>query len=1323
MKKKILTLLISVITCITISASYTQQVEITIDKGLSCNAVRSFARDYYGRLWVGTTNGANLISNGTIRQYQYFTIGKDDIVAGDVISIGCSKRAIIATTNYIIDFDPDNDSTRLVTFEGKSLRTEYIMMNGDSAYFYNMPLSAVMVYDLNTGTTSMVAQFPSERQFHFTKLLQLSSDPNQILLVEDDRGIYHLNTTTGILSHMDSLGYGMVSRSVFIDSKDILWIAYKESGITGYYVKSGFDMIAHYDASVSDLFKDAITCLVEMPDGNLLVCTGAHGLSILNRKTGKIDNSLLGKIDPLHVLCAQVNPQDNELILGTLHRGIVTLRQSFFHNINTDIIEHGVETYSIPISGYQESDGTLWLGSAGFGLSRFNEETEQQTLYPSTSGMRISGICSFDNDNLLITDRSQGLFLFNKRTGRTTPALFMADAGINISSSRLTNLKTITTPDGDIMLFNCNGRHLIYRRAIREIREIVLQKNGEENRGVVVDVKAQPSHATVVCNGCIYEIDYRTLLARLVFQSQEDDQSDISNVVEDSHGIIWACSPDEVLSYDPRANKLSRIMDNKDYGVFLSMSIDRHDHLWITTDKAFMIMIDTNDKDFKEPFTYYGRDCGTMLNFLPGFSIVSASGYVYFPNTSGILIINPDDVSIRYNSNPYPVSLTKIVLDGTIHESSGARQDRALSLPNKYSLLNVDIAIDQFDPTRPVSLKYELHKKGRPYPVSQTITTSTEFSIPKSTHGLFTLTVSQRTIQGWSEPQEILSYNVARPFIMTVPAYLLIIAIIISISVTISKIGISLKQIDMDRAINAQENKHKDDKISLLSNLAHELRTPLSLIYNPVKDMLDEKAVKGIDYDRLERIFNQVQKMTEMVNTILDKGTTDISKSDIVLENIDLNEWLGKIIEDFKIDCYAKGLKTQFEPMPNLGKVDMDVHMMETAFNNIMSNAIKYSDTGTITVTTGHSKGSVWIKVHDEGRGFTCRPEELFKRYYRENENIPGYGLGLSHAKLMIELLDGSIKAEKNDGPGATFTIEIPDNLGEKLHTAPAKPQVPAMAESTDFGNIEEPVQTDEVNFDTKSMTLLIVDDQDDILQFIKDEYSTLFKTIYTAHDGKEALDLIRQRMPNVVVSDIMMPRMNGFELCKTIKTDLELSSIPVILLTSRSDPKNQDMGYKMGADSFLPKPFDSKLLYKIIRSQLKNRYEIKRQYATSFFTAISEDQTFSAADEQFVLKLNRFIRENISNTMLGVDMVVDHMNVSRTTLFNKMNNLVGASTNKYIRRIRIDMAKEMLAKTNKSVGIIAEETGFSESQYFSTVFKQETGMTPSQYKDSLRKL
>ena len=416
-----------------------------------------------------------------------------------------------------------------------------------------------------------------------------------------------------------------------------------------------------------------------------------------------------------------------------------------------------------------------------------------------------------------------------------------------------------------------------------------------------------------------------------------------------------------------------------------------------------------------------------------------------------------------------------------------------------------------------------------------------------------------------------------------------------------------------------------------------------------------------------------------------------------------------------------KGLKLEFMPSDKLETVFLDRKVVEIAVTNIITNAIKFSDTGTITISTGLQDNNISISVHDEGRGFSCKPEELFKRYNTEHEFVPGYGMGLSYSRFLIELLEGTITASRNDGPGSTFTIEIPADLAEKNLRKTSRPHVPLTEDNETVNDIQvDQTVPDEFDFDTKSMTLLIVDDQDDILQFIKNEYAPLFKTIYTAHDGKEGLDIIRQHIPNVVVSDIMMPRMNGFELCRTIKTDLELSSIPVILLTSRSDPKNQDMGYKMGADSFLPKPFDSKLLYKIIRSQLKNRFDIKRQYASSFITTISEEQTFSAADEQFVLKLNRFIKDNLANSMLGVDMIVDHMGVSRTTLFNKMNALVGVSTNKYIRRIRIEVAKEMLAKTTKPVGTIADETGFSESQYFSTVFKQETGMTPSQYKESL---
>ncbi len=1148
-----LTLLMSFLTA---SARYIQSAQIGTEKGLSCNAVRTLSRDTYGRLWVGTINGANLISNGSVRQYQSFAVDGMDMVIGEVISIGCTDRAIIASSYNIIDYNPDTDSTRLVTFNDRIIRTDFILMSGDSAYFYNTPLSALMMYDLNSRKTEMVAQFPTESQFVFTKLLNVPGQPGTLILVEDNRGFYSLNLQTGRLTHIDELGSNVVSKSVIIDSHGILWAAYNNHDLTGYDIRSGYAM------RVNTKTTSTVRCLTEMSDNRILVCTDNPGIFIISSNNGQT----VADLSSLKLLSnyALASSTDNEVILGTIQYGITTIRESFFHSIDRVSQKNDSQTDIVPISAYQDVNGELWFGSAGYGLSRFQEETEQFIAYPTTNGMRISGICDYDQDNLLLIERVSGLTLFNKKTGKTSPSNILSKLPNKVSQARLKHLKIVSTPDGDIMLFNCNGQHLIYRMGTDQLSEIILQKNGEENKGLVEDIMISPSHATVSCNGCIYEIDYRTLLARLVFQNQNQMER-ATQVAVDSNGKIWVCSPDGLISYDPRSNTTTHVLDHGDDGIFLSMAIDRSDRLWITTDKAQIIMYDTKDQESNTQYTYYGRDCGTMQNFLTHFTIVSEKGYVYLPHTSGLMILNPDDQSMQLESKPYPVSLIKVQMDSkTMPLSNKVR------IPHRFSTLEIHLAVNRFDQNRPVTLKYQLYKKGHMYPIMEVTTDNTVLSLPKSTQGAYTLEVSQRTIQGWSEPEEILSFNVARPFVMTLPGYLVILLLLISIIVVVAKVSISIKQAEASLETNAQEKLQKDDTIIMLSNLAHELRSPLSLMYNPAKDLLDDNNLKGAAHDKVQRLFDQINKMTDMVKQILDKGS--------------------------------------------------------------YTQEIVPTDNGTQTPQT-------------------AQPSQ---------------------------------------------TVSIPD----------ANMEVAAIPE---------------VDFDTKSMTLLIVDDQDDILQFIKEEYSSLFKTVYTAHDGKEALDLIRQRMPNVVVSDIMMPRMNGFELCKTIKTDLELSSIPVILLTSRSDPKNQDMGYKMGADSFLPKPFDSKLLYKIIRSQLKNRFDIRRQYASSFFTSISEEQTFSAADEQFVLKLNRFIRDNLSNSMLGVDMIVEHMNVSRTTLFNKMNSLIGTSTNKYIRRIRMEIAKEMLAKTSKSVGTIAEETGFSESQYFSTVFKQETGMTPSQYKESLR--
>lgn len=1320
--KRILTTLLLALSLSQAYASFEKIGQLGVSQGLSSNSVKTMEKDQFGRIWVGTANGVNLISNAKVKQYQSFQVGNDYIIADNIISIGCSKRIILAASNCIIDFNPYNDSTRIVKYNGSTIRTDFILMKDGNAIFYNSDLNALMKYSLDTYSAETIAEFPAENQYRFTKILQRNDDANHLLLAEDGRGIYSLDLKNGSLTHLDQIGNNINAKATFIDSKNILWVAYADRGISGFYIGSGFERIAGYDSDNSGIYSNDISCMAEI-DGDLLISTYNNGSCILNRKKGTVDKDRLNGESLSHVTCIMVNPNEDEILFGTAFDGIMNWSRSFFQLCYQSEDNVLFNRLKVPISALQENNGDIWFGNGGFGLFKYDENNKQVTSVETTDGMGICAIATFDRNSLLLCDKYQGLILIDKKSGTISNASFVSDAGYECTASNLNFLKLANTPDGDILLLNCNGHHLIYRHQTGQIEEIKLQKNGVENNRRIENVAILPSHATIACGECIYELDYNTLMARLIYQDNDNPDNIINNVVEDSKGLIWACTPKRLFAFDPRSGKVTRQME-KINCIFMSMAIDYQDQLWLTTDKSLLLMYDINDTEREYPYIFSGRESGITYNYLPLFSLVSQKGMVYFPNTAGMMVVNTNE-NDRPTSSRYEIlSLTKAVVDGITYDCDALKDSKGhIDIPNRYSQFEAHLAIGHFDQTKRIPFKVTLMKKGHSDPIMEKVSGETILNFPRLSFGSYSLLVSQRTIQGWSDPEKIMSFNVARPFIMTIPSYLIFIALILAISITISKVSISLKQIEMDRAMNIQENKHKDDRISLLSNLAHELKTPLSLIYNPVKDMLEEKAVHGIDYDRLERIFNQVQKMSEMVNMILNKGTSDISKSDISIERIDLNDWLGRIVEDFRIDCYGKGLKTHYSPQKDMGMVDMDVKMVEVAVNNIMTNAIKYSDSGTITITTERTDGKILISFQDEGRGFTCKPEELFKRYFREDDNVPGYGLGLSYAKLLINILDGNIKAQKNKGPGSTFTIEFPDDLGKRFSEKTEKSSsIPVSNITPQYSDIEETPVADEFDFDTKSMTLLIADDQDDILQFIKDEYSSLFKTIYTAHDGSEALDLVRQRMPNVVVSDIMMPHMNGFELCKTIKTDLELSSIPVILLTSRSDPKNQDMGYKMGADSFMPKPFDSKLLYKIIRSQLKNRYEIKRQYATSFFTAISEDQTFSAADEQFVLKLNRFIRENLADTMLGVDMIIDHMHVSRTTLFNKMNNLVGASTNKYIRRIRIEVAKEMLAKTGKSVGTIAEETGFSESQYFSTVFKQETGMTPSQYKDSLRK-
>ena len=512
--------------------------------------------------------------------------------------------------------------------------------------------------------------------------------------------------------------------------------------------------------------------------------------------------------------------------------------------------------------------------------------------------------------------------------------------------------------------------------------------------------------------------------------------------------------------------------------------------------------------------------------------------------------------------------------------------------------------------------------------------------------------------------------------------------------------------------------KEKASDNTAVHNLVNELKTPLSMIYNPVKNIIESSRTDIITRTRLESVLQQTDIMTRMVNIIMEETDEGIEKKGVNTESVELNNWIDYLADEFMVNNESRNIVIKSEPDPSIDSVILDKEITSEAFYAVLECIVSYcNDDCTLTLRTTEKKGYYLLSVECRNLELPFDKEKLFETGNpgKKDSIIPVNGRNLSTARIRMNLMGGDIMIRSGSTQsGIVIHIKIPaiplsdSSLTEELSQ-------PYRFES---GNAHHEINEDKPENETANASLLIADDQQDLLDYMKNELRPFFRNIYTEPDGKQAMETITAKMPDIVISDIMMPRMNGFDLCRKIKSNPDLSHIPVILLTSRTNPKVQEMGYKTGADAYLAKPFDLNLLYKMVCSLIKNRQEIRKQYSGKLFSDITGNMTHCVADEHFVVKLNKLIKENIDNPKLDVSFLVERLCMSRTSLFLKTSNLLGMSAGRYIKQLRMEAAKELLINTDKQINEIAACTGFSESQYFSTVFKQETGMTPKQFKE-----
>ncbi len=575
----------------------------------------------------------------------------------------------------------------------------------------------------------------------------------------------------------------------------------------------------------------------------------------------------------------------------------------------------------------------------------------------------------------------------------------------------------------------------------------------------------------------------------------------------------------------------------------------------------------------------------------------------------------------------------------------------------------------------------------------------------------------------WTADYDILTLTVLPPWYKS-GWFILSCTLFIFISVILTFILILRnKETKLKWAMKEHEQQVYEEKVRFLINISHELRTPLTLIHAPLKQLMDKLTADNENYPLIQSICKQSERMKNILNTVLNVRKMEVGQSTLHIQSIQLDEWAKQLISDFKPEASVRGITLVYQPEPEIQTLCFDKEKCTTILTNLLINALKYTpDESTISISTrlSEDRTRVRISISDQGPGLKdVDTNNLFVRFYQGNNSRPGTGIGLSYSKILVEQHGGNIGAydNKNFGsPGATFWFELPLNTEPGNITLHPQEYLNTLLAPTQ--ETESIPEQQEENKTAPSHTLLIVDDNKDLTDYLATALKDRFKTIWVAADGEEALRLCREKRPHIVVSDIQMPHMNGYELCKQIKEDLEISHIPVILLTARNDEESQLYGYKNGADAYITKPFEVSMLYAIVCSQLHNRERMRTRYTDIGPLPPPEEGTFSSADEEFLNRLNQIITEHLDNEQLGIPFICNKIGISRASLYNKLKALTDMGANDYITKIRMERAIWLILHTELSVNDIADKTGFSTARYFSTVFKQHTGCSPTQYRE-----
>jgi signal transduction histidine kinase/DNA-binding response OmpR family regulator/ligand-binding sensor domain-containing protein len=1006
---------------------------------------------------------------------------------------------------------------------------------------------------------------------------------------------------------------------------------------------------------------------------------------------------------------------------------------------------------------YRDKESGIWLGSYSGGINYYApfQPFQKFYAYPNENALEgdiVHDITTDQYDNLWIATEDAGLNKLDVRTGKYSH--YKAQTGINSLSHQ--NLHGLVADGDKLWVGSLMGIDLINIPSGKVINHYTIN----HNKTIVIMKKLNNGMLLVGTSNGMYV--YNKLSDQFEPIPQFPDNIKIQSVMEDHEGVIWAGTFNNGLYYyNPlngtkgkfqhdtistnNSNTINDILEDKDYNFWFATQegLKKYDrqtgqitrftvkngmpsnitfrilsdelkNLWVSTANG-LVRLNPQTNEIKG----YYKEHGLITNqFNYNSSWKDKNGKMYFGMVKGMISFYPKEISIF--ENKIQVYLTNMtVFDKTVNTKntiipiSFANQ---ITLENSQSTFSIDFSSLSF--IVPSLTEYAFCMEGLDNNWIYLNDSHTAY-FTKLPPGDYVFKAKGSNLSGiWNEPPVQLKITILPPWWLSYPALLFYFLLFAGVLMLIIKMAIRQNQKKIDQSIKQLEYKNEKElhqaKIDFFINVAHEIRTPLTLITGPLDKVINNNKLPDDTQNYLSIMDKNAKRLLKLVDQLLDFRKTELQGYRLNFEKKDVVSILYENFNRFK-DA-AEQNKLSFDITTNTKQlyISVDEEAFVKMLSNLLLNAIKYARTQ-ILVSFNYIEGEdhFTIDVINDGQQIPkAIKDKIFEPFFRgeNSEYKPGTGLGLPLARSLAEMHLGTLILLDSDKELITFQLHLPVNLANSIH----------LQEDVKERNKSNSLVHEEYTFDINKPTILIVEDNEEMKNFIGHEINSVYNVL-TAMNGEEAMSILYEFSVQLVVSDIMMPVMDGFSLLKKVKTDLDYSHIPVILLTAKNTVQSRLEGLELGADAYIEKPFSVDILLAQITNLLNNRHSIRNYYFNSPIASI-KSMAYTKADEIFLESLNDIVIKNISNTNLDVEMIAEQMNMSRPTLYRKIKAISDLTPNELIIICRLKKSAELILQGKFSLGDISEKVGFSSQSYFSRSFSKQFKISPSDYATNNKK-